>query len=178
MLNLTLNELKQVAKIDASNNYIEYESKGDKDNNLSVKKYFRMIRPYLSNIINDHKIPEVLKVHPVNKVIDYETTLGEWKIQLTMTINFVSSKDDSDEIRTMHTKSDNIEIMMGSETNEITEELFKLLLQRYQEGLEESMKGNEFVFDSVGLLEYKLNKISLNRGGSYIDSSEWLKNKK
>ena len=67
-----------------------------------------MIRPYLSNIINDHKIPEVLKVHPVNKVIDYETTLGEWKIQLTMTINFVSSKDDSDEIRTMHTKSDNI----------------------------------------------------------------------
>ena len=57
--------------------------------------------------------------------------------------------------------------MMGSETNEITEELFKSLLQRYQEGLEESMKGSEFVFDSVGLLEYKLNKIILNRGGSY-----------
>ena len=80
-----------------------------------------------------------------------------------MTINFVSSKDDSDEIHTMHTKSDNIEIVMGSETNEIAEELFKSLLQRYQEGLEESMKGSEFVFDSVGLLEYKLNKISLNR---------------
>ena len=45
-----------------------------------------------------------------------------------MTINFVSSKDDSDKIRTMHTKSDNIEIMMSSETNEITEELFKSLL--------------------------------------------------
>ena len=40
------------------------------------------------------------------------------------------------------------------------------------------MKRNEFVFDSVGLLEYKLNKVSLNRGGSYIDSPEWLKNKK
>ena len=66
-------------------------------------------------------------------MIDYETTLREWKIQLTMTINFVSSKYDSDEIRTMHTKIDNIEIMMGSETNEITEELFKSLLQRYQE---------------------------------------------
>ena len=50
--------------------------------------------------------------------------------------------------------------MMGSETNEITEELFKSLLQRYQEGLEESMKGSELVFDCVGLLEYKLNKIS------------------
>ena len=54
---------------------------------------------------------------------DYETTLGEWKIQLTMTINFISSKD-SDEIRSMHTKSDNIEIMIGSEANEITKELF------------------------------------------------------
>ena len=99
-----------------------------------------MIRPYLSDIINDHKTPEVLKVHSGNKVIDYETTLGEWKIQLTMTINFVSSKDDSDEIRTMHTKSDNIEIMMGSETNEITDELFKLLCLRCQERFEESMK--------------------------------------
>ena len=38
------------------------------------------------------------------------------------------------------------------------------------------MKGSESV-DS-GLLEYKLNKISLNRVGSYIDSQEWLKNKK
>ena len=124
-----------------------------------------MIRPYSTDIINDHKTLEVLKVYSGNKVIDYETTLGEWKIQLTMTINFVSSKDDSDEIRTMHTKSDNIEIMMGSETNEITEELFKSLLQRYQNRLEESMKGSELVFDSVSLLEYKLNKISLNRGG-------------
>ena len=159
-------------------NYIEYESNGDKDKNLSAKKYLNMIRPYLNDIINDHKTPKKLRVHSSNEVFDYETQYGEWKIQLTMAINFVSSKDDSDEIRTMHTKSDNIEIMMGSETNEITEELFKSLLQRYQEGLEESMKGSEFVFDSAGLLEYKLNKISLNRGGSYIDSPEWLKNKR
>ena len=40
------------------------------------------------------------------------------------------------------------------------------------------MKGSEFVFDSIDLLYYKLHKISLNRGGSYIDSTEWLKNKK
>ena len=36
-----------------------------------------------------------------------------------MEINFVSAKD-SDEIRTMHTKSDNIDILMGSETNDVT----------------------------------------------------------
>ena len=40
------------------------------------------------------------------------------------------------------------------------------------------MKGSEFLFDSVDVLYYNLNKISLNRGGSHIDSPEWLKNKK
>ena len=45
-------------------------------------------------------------------------------MQLTRAINFISSKD-SDEARTMHTKSNNVEIMMGSETDEIIEELFK-----------------------------------------------------
>ena len=74
--------------------------------------------------------------------------------------------------------SNNLEIMMGCETDEITEEFFESLSQKYQEGLEESMKGREFIFDSVNSLHYKLHKISLNRGGSYMDSPEWLKNKK
>ena len=58
------------------------------------------------------------------------------EIQLTMIINFISSKD-SDETRTMHIKSNNIEIMIGNETGKINEELFEGLLQRYKEGLEE-----------------------------------------
>ena len=95
-----------------------------------------------------------------------------------MAINFISSKEDPDETRTMHAKKDKIETMMGSETDEIIEELFKCLLQRYQEGLEESMKGSESIFDSVDVLYYDLNKISLNRGGYHIEIPEWLKNKK
>ena len=106
-------------------NYIENESKGDKDENLLPKQYLDMIRPYLSDIINDHKTPKNLRVHSSNEVIDYETQFGEWKIQLTMSINFISSKD-SDETRNMHTKSDNIEIMMGSETHDIIDELLNL----------------------------------------------------
>ena len=77
----------------------------------------------------------------------------------------------------MHTKSDNIEIMMDNETDQIIKESFKSLLQRYQKGLEEKMRGIELVFDRVDLLHYKLHKISLNRSGSDIDSPEWLKNK-
>ena len=70
----------------------------------------------------------------------------------------------------MHTKSNNIEITIGSGTDEVIENLFRSLLQRYQENLEEKMRGSEFVFDGVNLLHYDLNKISLNRGGSYIKS--------
>ena len=77
-----------------------------------------------------------------------------------MAINFISSKEDSYETCIMLAKSDNIEIMMGSETDEIIEELSKSLMQRCQEGLEESMKGSGFIFDSVDALYYDLNKIS------------------
>ena len=84
---------------------------------------------------------------------------------------------DSNETRTMHTKNGNIEILIGSETDAIIEELFESLLQKYQKGLEESMKGSEVVYNSVDLLCYKLYKISLNRCGSNIDSPEWLENK-
>ena len=46
-----------------------------------------------------------------------------------MTIDFTSSKD-SDEICTMHTKSNNIEIMMGNETDQIIEELFEYFCKK------------------------------------------------
>ena len=77
-----------------------------------------MIRPYLVDMINYHK----------NK--------GEWKIQLAEVINIISSKPDSEETRIMVTKGNNIEIMIACDINELIEELFKFLLQRYQENLE------------------------------------------
>ena len=93
-----------------------------------------------------------------------------------MAINFISCKD-SNGARIMHSKSDTIEIMMGYETDEIIEKLFDSFLQKYQKSLRESMKGSEFVFDSIDLLHYKCHKIGLNHDGSYIDSPKWLKNK-
>ena len=98
---------------------------------LSVKEYLDMIRQYLSDIINDHK------------------TQGEWKIQLTMEINFIFSKDSKDskdfnEIHNMHTTSDDIEIMIGDETDKIIKKLLESLFKKYQEELEKSMKGSEF----------------------------------
>ena len=132
-----------------------------------------MIEPYLSDLINNHKTHGSARYHSGNKAWT-EKTSSEWKIQLTMAINFISSKD-SDETRTMHTKSNNVEIMVGRETNEIIEDLSKSFLQKYQEGLKESIRGSEFVYDSIDVLYYNLNKVSLSRGGSYIDSPKWLK---
>ena len=77
-----------------------------------------------------------------------------------MQINIISSKD-FEETHTMHTKSNNLEIMMGNETDQIIEKLFDSLLQKYQERLEESMKGSRFICDSVDLVHYHLQKISL-----------------
>ena len=53
-----------------------------------------------------------------------------------MQINFVASLNPG-EIRTMDSKSKNIEILMGSETDDIINELFESSLQKDQEKLEE-----------------------------------------
>ena len=95
--------------------YTQYESKGDKGKNLSIKENLNMIKPYLSDIINDHKTHGLVRYHSGNKTW-LEETPSKWKIQLTMAINLISSTD-SDETGTMHTKSNNVEIMMGSETD-------------------------------------------------------------
>ena len=106
-----------IAKSTFDGSYIQYESKGDKGKNLSIKKYLNITKPYLSDIINDYKTRGFVRYHSGNKSW-LEETSSEWKIQLIMAINFISSKD-SDDTRTMHTK-----IMIGSETDKIIEDLF------------------------------------------------------
>ena len=64
----------------------------------------------------------------------------------------------------MHTRSDNIEIMISDDNDDIIEELFKSFLQKYEENLQNKMRGSDFEFDCVNFLYYDFNKISLNRG--------------
>ena len=100
-----------------NNNYIQYKIKGNKDKILTITEYLDMIRANLSDIINDHKTQGESRIHSGNTIIKCKTQ-SEWKIQLTMAINFISSKLYSDEPpRTMRTERDNIEIMMCSETD-------------------------------------------------------------
>ena len=116
-----------------SSNYIEYKSNGDKDKSLSIKEYLDMIRPYLSDILNDYK------------------TQGEWKIHLTMVINFFSSKD-SEETCTTYSKSDNIEVIMSSEIDESFNNFLILFYKDTKFFFDESVRRSEFVFGTVNLL--------------------------
>ena len=102
---------------------------------------------------------------------------GEWKIQLVIKINFISSKNFN-ENKDMYCKSDNFELMTGVDTNEVNKNIFNSILQRYQKGLEESMRGSGFVFDYVESLNYIFHKIDLKRSGSYIETPKWIKKKK
>ena len=77
----------------------------------------------------------------------------------------------------MYTRSDNIEIMFGDDNDDIIEQPFESLLKKYEENLQNKVRGSEFELDDVNFLYYDFNKTSINRGGSYIDSPKWLKNK-
>ena len=77
----------------------------------------------------------------------------------------------------MDSKRDNVEIIMGIETDNIINELFESFLNKYQKTLEEKMKDSNFGFESIDLLYYSLHKTTLKRSVSYIKSPKWLRNK-
>ena len=93
-----------------NNNYVQYEIKGDRI--LTIQKYLALIEKYLRELINRYK------------------NEGEWKIQLTAEINFISLKPGSDGTRIIHAKSDNEEFMNGSDTDEVIKLLFESFLQK------------------------------------------------
>ena len=59
-----------------------------------------------------------------------------------------------------------------NDANDVVDELVESLCSRYQDNLETSVRGNDFIFDSIQLIYYKYNKVNFRCGGSYIDSSD------
>ena len=114
-----------------SNNHTEYESNDDRNKTLSVEEYLNKTKPYLKDINNLKKS-------------------DTWKTHLTIAINLISSINN-DEQRVKHSKSDNIEIMINDETNQVIKERFDSHIQRYRNN-QKPMKGSQFVIDYVHLL--------------------------
>ena len=78
----------------------------------------------------------------------------------------------------MHSKSDNMEIMINDKVNKVTEEICDSLRNRYQKNLEKEMKDRDLIFDCAHLLCYKCHEINPNCGGLYLDSPNWIKKTK
>ena len=87
-------------------NYKYYESRGYKEKRLSVKQYLNKIVSHLYDLINDHRIARRV-----------------WKIQISMRVNFISSKDTG-ETCTIYVWSDNVSIMPGVDRDNIIREIF------------------------------------------------------
>ena len=98
-------------KSDFDNNYLEYMSNGN--NSLSFNEYLELIKPYLYDLINVYKAK------------------GEWKLQLSAEISFVSQKPGSNEIRIMYTRSTPEEIIIGCENLKS----LKILLCQYYKNI-------------------------------------------
>ena len=124
-------------------NYLLCETNGNEDGLLYIHEYLDKIRPYLRDLI------------------DFYNTKGEWKVQLSMAITFVSCINPN-QVQLMHLKSDNVETMHGVDTDDTIQELFSSFLRRYQEGLETKMKGSDYIFNHVNSLEYHFHKVSMN----------------
>ena len=116
-----------------NNNYEEYEIRGDRNKNLSVKQYFYMITPKLVELIDKKK----------NK--------NEQKIQLSMGLNFMHTTD-RDKNQTFYVKSDNVEIRIGSNTNDVITILFESFLNNYQKEEQILRNGSNYTFESVDIL--------------------------
>ena len=93
-------------------NHTEYDSNGDKNRNLSLDKYLHKTEPYLRNMIIDLQ------------------NFDKWKTQLTISINFISSKEAEDE-GVMHSSSGNIKFTSYNDANEVADKLFQSLRSRY-----------------------------------------------
>ena len=151
-----------------------------------------MFRQDLRNLINKHRPIEGLNNNDNNnKSTDTnnnnnnnnndnndDTDRVEWEIMLRMYIKCTSTKRFK-ETRTMHPKSRQVEVYMGSDTENVIDTLFNTLLQNFQRMQETSNeRGSEFIPDSVELLEYELHKIYITRAESCIVSPDWIANKK
>ena len=128
-----------------NNNYIEYTSKGDRYENLSPKEYLNVIRPYLRDLINEHKPTVELNNNNsnnsnnsnINDNNNEKNDRAEWKIQLVMQNNFISDKDFED-TRTIYLASKPVEIFMGSDTENAIYTHFNTISNRIQQAIETS----------------------------------------
>ena len=140
-----------LVKSSFNNNYEEYEIRGDRNKNLSVKQYLYMITPKLVELMNEKK------------------SNNEQNIQLSIGLNFMHTTD-RDKNCNFSVKSNNVEIRIGSNTNDVITILFESFLNNYQKEEQILRNGSNYTFESVDILGIHFHNIKLKSGSTYIDS--------
>ena len=109
---------------------------------------------------------------------DNDTHRGKWKIMLRMYVKCISTKIFN-ETRTVHPKSKQVEVYLGSDTENVIDTHFNTFLQNFQRIQETSNERESgFIPDSVEILEHEFRKIGIIRGESYIITPDWIATKK
>ena len=166
------------------------------------KEYLNVIRPYLRDLINEHK--PMMESNTTNNSNNNNTdnnanttttnnnnntnnntndnssnnNRAERKIKLIIKNDFISVKDFED-TRTIYSASKPVEIFMCSNAENIIGTLFNTILDRIQQAIETSNeRGSGFTHGSFGLLYYHFQRIDISRGESYIVPPDWIASKK
>ena len=100
----------------------------------------KLSKPKIQNIKNTF--------NPFKGTITGKWKMDTWKIQLTLAINFISSKDAEEE-RVMHSRSNNVKLTSHNDAHQVVDQLFESLHSKYEGNLETLMRGSDFIFDSV-----------------------------
>ena len=127
-----------------NNNYEYYKIRGDKNKNLSINEHLYMIIPKLTKLINNKK------------------NNNEPEIQLSMGINFMHATD-RDKNRTFHVKSDNVEIRLSNDANNIITKLLDSFLNNYQEEEQILRNASNYTFESEDILGIHFHNIKLRK---------------
>ena len=137
--------------------YQKYHIRGDETRSMSVKSYLENIIPFSTMLIDENKGEEQ-------------------KIEVDIGFNMVHI-DDMRRI-THFSKSDSTICRPSSDTSKILAGLLSSLYEKYQVDLTTSRTSSSFVFGSVEKCNIRFHKIDLKPGASYIDTPDWIKNKK
>ena len=116
------------------------------------------------------------KVIPFIRILIKEKKTTEQKIQLDIGINLVHIIDNK-RIR-FYTNSEKIKCLPSSNTEDILNELLASLYEKFKEDLQLRHTSSSFVYESVEDLNIHFHKVDLQRGGSYIPTTDWIKTKK
>ena len=143
------------------NNFEEYEIRGDKHKNLTLKEYLVTISPQLVNLIKEKKY----------------STQHEQKVQLTIAIIFKHITNPTKKY-TIYVKSKNIEMRTKDDTDDIITKLLESFLENYEREENILRNGSGYVFDCVDLTLVQFHSTQLKRASSYIPSPKWIEKKK